>query len=87
MLATFQRWVKSLPPAVQTTIYAVETGVAAALSLFLISLYSAVTSAQGLAGFDWKGQLMTLAMGALAALLKALIDLLKATPPTQETKL
>lgn len=78
-----QTWLKSLPPAWQTFFYAVETGVATVIIIFLSSLYGAFTSPHGLDGFDWHGQLYTLAMGVGAAIIKALIDFLKGTPPTQ----
>lgn len=79
-------WFKSLPPAVQSLLYAIETGAAAALALFLASFYSALSSPSGLAGFDWHGQLTSLEMGVVAAIVKALLDMLKGAPPTQLPK-
>lgn len=76
-------WIKAQSPAVQSFIYAVETGLAAAASVFLGSLYVAFTGPHGLAGFDWHGQIYTLEMGAGAAIVKAILDALKGTSPTQ----
>jgi len=78
-----QDWFKSLPPGVQSLLYAVETGVIAALVLFLGSLYVALTSKAGLAGFDWQGQLGALEAGAAAAVVKAILDFFKGNPPAQ----
>jgi hypothetical protein len=77
-------WFKSLPSWIQSALYAIETGVAAALVLFLASLYSALTGPHGLDGFDWAGQLHTLEIGAAAAVVKAILDLLKGNPPAQQ---
>lgn len=82
-MTRIQAWFKSLPPSWQSFFYAVETGVATVIIIFLSSLYGAFISPHGLDGFDWHGQLYTLAMGAGAAIIKALIDLLKGSPPTQ----
>lgn len=79
----FNKWLKAQSPLIQSFIYAVETGVAAALAIFLASLYGAFTSPHGLVGFDWHGQIYTLEMGVGAAVVKAIIDALKGNAPTQ----
>lgn len=76
-------WIKAQSPAVQSLIYAIETGIAAAAALFLGALYTALSSPQGIAGFDWHGQLYSLEMGAAAAVVKAILDFLKGNKPTQ----
>lgn len=85
-MSKFQAWFKGLPPSAQSVLYAVETGVAAALTIFLGSLYVALTSAQGLAGFDWHAQVYTLEMGVGAAIVKAVLDALKGAAPSQAQK-
>lgn len=85
-MSKLQAWFKGLPPAVQSVLYAIETGAAAALAIFLGSLYVSLTSAQGLTGFDWHGQVYALEMGVGAAVVKAVIDALKGSAPTQAQK-
>lgn len=82
-MTAIERWFKSLSPAVQSLLYAIETGVATVIIVFLGTLYSAMTSPQGLAAFAWHTQLYTLAMGAGAAIIKAIIDFLKGNAPSQ----
>lgn len=79
----FNKWLKAQSPAVQSFIYAVETGVATAFVIFLGSFYSALTSPSGLGSFDWHGQLYTLEMGVAAAVVKAVLDFIKGNSPTQ----
>lgn len=70
-------WVKTQSPAVQGLIYAVETGVATALTIFLASVYGALSGPNGLDGFNWHAQIYTLEMGVGAAVVKAVMDFLK----------
>lgn len=76
-------FIKAQSPATQSLIYALETGIIAALVLFGSALYAALTSPNGLQGFDWHGQVYTLEMGVAAAIVKALLDFLKGNAPTQ----
>ena len=84
ILAGYQDWLKTLPPNIQTLLYAIEAGVVTALIVFLSSLYAAFNTPQGLSGFNWHTQLNTLGLAVGAAVIKALIDLLKGAPPSQQ---
>lgn len=82
----FNAWLKAQSPAVQSFFYAVETGIATALAVFLWSVYTATQSAAGFTGFDWHAQTKVLAMGAIGAVCKAGFDYLKGNKPTQVTQ-
>lgn len=76
-------WFKALPPWLQSLLYAVETGVVAALTVFLLALYGA-TQTGTLGTFDWKGQGYLLLVAVIGAIVKAILDLLKGNPPAQQ---
>jgi hypothetical protein len=77
-------WVKTLPPALQSLYYSVEAAVIAAVVLFLTAVLSYAEAKGTFAGFDWRGQLLTLQLSVSIGALKALLDYLKgyATPST-----
>lgn len=74
-------WVKTLPPALQTAYYAIETAVIAGLAIFLGTLYAYYSAHSSFAGFDWSGQIHTLQASVVTAILKAAWDLLKSWVP------
>lgn len=82
-MKAIQAFIKAQSPAVQSLIYAIETGVAAAAAIFLTSLYGELTGPNGLQGFNWHSQVYTLEMGVAAAVVKAVIDFLKGSAPSQ----
>lgn len=82
-MKAIQAFIKAQSPAVQSLIYAIETGVATALAIFLTSLYGALTGPNVLQGFNWHSQVYTLEMGVAAAIVKAVLDFLKGSAPSQ----
>lgn len=83
MLEKYQAWFKTLPPALQSCLYAIESGLAAAVGVFLWAVYTATQTPAGLDGFNWAVQIRALEVGAIAAVTKALFDFLKGSPPSQ----
>lgn len=79
-------WVKTLPPAVQTAYYSVETAVIAGLAMLVGTLYTYEAAHGSLGGFDWQTQIRILYASILTAVLKAAWDLLKGCLPTQDPK-
>lgn len=75
-----QSWVKTLPPSLQTLYYAIESALVVGAVLLLTSLYGALQTPTGLAGFDWRTQVHTAIIAAATGVVKALLDLLKGPP-------
>lgn len=85
-IAKSQAWLKTLPPGLQTSIYAFETALATAIAAFLYALYMSLTCTKNCAPFDWQNQLHLLWIALAAGAVKLAIDgvkMLGGQGPTQ----